>query len=180
MAVLPDKRPDRPKAHVRALRWLTRRDYSAFELRARLEAEGYTSAEIAQALDWLADGQWQSDERFAGSLARRRSGAYGSRIIRAELERHQVDSTAIAEAIDNLGVSDADRALAWVEKRSRGHELTAENRARWYRALLARGFRSDDILSALRRLADDRGEVWLQPERSTYRRTGGFQNDPDI
>lgn len=141
-----------PKAHVRALRWLTRRDYSALELRTRLEAEGYSNTEIEEALDWLQSGHWQSDERFAGSLARRRSGAFGSRLIRAELQHHQVDDQSIADALAALERSDVDRAVDWLEKRSRGHTLTPENQAKWYRALLARGFRSDDIRIAFRRL----------------------------
>ena len=143
----------KPKAHVRALRWLSRRDYSALELRARLEAEDYSSHDIEQALEWLQGSQWQSDERFAASLARRRSGAYGSRLIKAELQQHQVESAAISEALQSLDQSDADRACAWLEKRSRGSELTPENKAKWFRALLARGFRSDDIKSAFSRLS---------------------------
>ena len=56
MRARPDsnaKPKPKPKAHVRALRWLSRRDYSALELRARLEAEEYSSHDIEQALEWL-------------------------------------------------------------------------------------------------------------------------------
>lgn len=146
------KAKPKPKAHVRALRWLSRRDYSALELRARLEAEEYSSHDIEQALEWLQGSQWQSDERFAASLARRRSAAYGSRLIKAELQQHQVESTTISDALQSLDQSDADRACIWLEKRSRGNELSPENRAKWFRALLARGFRSDDIKQAFRLL----------------------------
>ena len=152
MRARPETKP-KPKAHVRALRWLSRRDYSAVELRARLEAEDYSSEEIEQALDWLQSSQWQSDDRFAASLARRRSGAYGTRLIRAELQQHQVSSEAITEALDCLEQSDVERASAWLEKRMRGHPLTPENQAKWFRALLARGFRSDDIKAAFSSLA---------------------------
>ncbi len=147
------KSKPKPKAHVRALRWLGRRDYSALELRTRLQAEEYSDEEIAQALDWLQQSQWQSDERFAASLARRRSGAYGSRLIKAELQQHQVQAQAISEALDGLDQSDVDRAMVWLEKRSRGTTLSPENKAKWFRALLARGFRSDDIKSAFTQLA---------------------------
>lgn len=159
-AALRKRSTERPAAHVRALRWLTRREYSLLELRSRLEAEGYTSAEIQEAVEWLSEGQWQSDERFAGSLARRRSGAFGSRLIRAELQRHHIEEPAIATAIESLAQSDADRAFAWLEKRSRGHALTVENRARWYRALMARGFRPDDIHASLKRLSEHLGQSW--------------------
>ena len=150
---------------MRALRWLTRREYSALELRARLEAEEYPQAEIQEALDWLEAGNWQSDDRFASSLARRRSGAlgsgaFGSRLIKAELQRHHISNTTISDALESLEHSDADRAFFWLEKRSRGSALTFENRTRWYRGLVARGFRPDDISAALRRLSDERNQPW--------------------
>lgn len=151
---------EKPRAHIRALRWLTRRDYSVFELQTRLAAEGYSTAEIDDALTWLQDGQWQSDERFAGSLARRRAGAYGSRLIRAELEQHRVAGESISEALSAMEQTDAQRAWSWLEKRSRGAALTTENRARWFRALLARGFSPDDIKEAFRMLAEQRQDVW--------------------
>lgn len=155
---LKAKSKPKPKAHVRALRWLGRRDYSALELKTRLETEGYSSEEIAQAMEWLQSSQWQSDERFAASLARRRSGAYGSRLIKAELQQHQVKSDAISDALESLEQGDAQRAYAWLEKRSRGNPLTPENKAKWFRALLARGFRSDDIKDAFGLLAQQMDE----------------------
>jgi regulatory protein len=139
------------KPHLRALRWLTRREYSEFELRLRLGDEGYSSEEINQALAWLSNNNWQSDARFASSLARRRAATYGSRLIKAELQQHQVTAPDIQHAFEDLEVSDADRAFVWLNKRTRHHAFSPENRSKWFRALLARGFAPDDVKKALKR-----------------------------
>ena len=141
----------KPKPHLRALRWLTRREYSEFELKHRLGEEGYSSEEIDQALAWLSSQNWQSNARFASSLARRRASTYGSRLIKAELQQHQVAATDIQQAFEDLEVSDEDRALGWLNKRTRHQEFSPQNQAKWFRALLARGFAPDDVKRALKR-----------------------------
>ncbi|MCE2679422.1 MAG: recombination regulator RecX [Burkholderiales bacterium] len=138
------------KPHLRALRWLTRREYSEFEIRHRLGEEGYSSEEIAQAIAWLVSNNWQSNARFASSLARRRSATYGSRLIKAELQQHQVAAPEIQQAFEDLEVSDEQRALSWLNKRTRHQTFSPENQAKWFRALLARGFSPDDVKKALK------------------------------
>ena len=140
----------KPKPHLRALRWLTRREYSEFELRHRLGEEGYSSEEIAQTLAWLVSNNWQSNARFASSLARRRSSTYGSRLIKAELQQHEVSAPEMQQAFEDLEASDETRALAWLTKRTRHQEFSPENRSKWFRALLARGFAPDDVKRALK------------------------------
>lgn len=138
----------KPKAHVRALAWLSRREHSELELRHRLAREGYADEEIQDALRWLTSNNWQSDTRFASSLARRRASTYGSRRIQAELKQHHVSVDVIETAIDDLDSPEHERAARWLERRCTGRVFTPENRAKWYRALLARGFTPDSIKKA--------------------------------
>jgi len=83
-----------------ALALLTRREHSAFELSAKLRARGCTSDEIDTVFTRLAEGNWQSDARFAEALVRHRAASgYGPRWIRAELGTHQLDHVLIESAL---------------------------------------------------------------------------------
>jgi regulatory protein len=137
------------------LNWLSRREYSELEIQQRLIREGYADDEIRAALTWLAENNWQSDQRFALSLARRRASTFGSRLIRAELEQHKVESADIQQALEDLDIPEHERAIRWLQKRSQGRSFTPENRAKWFRALMARGFSPDNIKQAFRHLNEN-------------------------
>ena len=145
--------------------YIARREYSRMELSGKLLQAGYPEDEVEQAIALLADRNWQSDDRFAEHLARRRSGSYGKRLIIAELGLHHISNNAATDAIAQLE-SESDRALKWITKRagyfdpSTDQTTQREQQAKLFKGLLARGFSSDDIKAALKRWqtpADDSG-----------------------
>ena len=151
-----------PSCKAKALAFLSRREHSKTELESKLSKAGYELQEIHLTLAWLEQNNWQSNERFAQSLARRRSANYGKRYISAELKQHAITASSSCQAIDHLP-SEQSRAFAWLLKRSpkKPHEPadgpTAEqsnqsmllHRAKMFRSLIARGFEPDDIKQAI-------------------------------
>ncbi len=135
---------------------MSRREHSKLELHTKLIRAGYEADEVEQAIAAVGDYGWQSDERFAQSLARRRSGSYGKRLISAELKQHEIDGASVSEAINALQ-DEPERALYWVQKRYGHYPHDAERDeqqaliAKIFRLLIARGFTSDDIKKAMTR-----------------------------
>jgi len=72
--------PDKPVISLkgRALRFLSRRDYSRQELRKKLLSYAESEVQLDELLDDLQKNQWLSDERYAESLVRRRTERFGS------------------------------------------------------------------------------------------------------
>ena len=91
---------DRPSAYDRALGLQSRREHSRRELATKLAQRGYAGEETGAALDALAKSAYQSDERYAESLIRRRAAAgYGPRHIAAELAAKGVPPASQREAL---------------------------------------------------------------------------------
>jgi len=63
-----------PSAYQQALGLLVRRERSRAELGRKLKQRGVDGEDAATALDTLARQDFQNDERFAGALARMRTG----------------------------------------------------------------------------------------------------------
>ena len=67
---------------------LSRRDYSEFEIRNKMQEKAFTETEIEQALATAQQKNWQNDKRFAASyLYSRAQRGYGSQRIRQELRQ---------------------------------------------------------------------------------------------
>lgn len=135
-------KPGKRSAYDQALGLLARREHSTRELKTKLRAGGQTGAAADAAIERLQVQQYQDDERFAASLARRRAGqGYGPARIRAELKSHGLRDEAIRAV---LAQTDAD----WIQsasaqlRRHFGAEAPADAAERGRRAafLLRRGF----------------------------------------
>ena len=93
----------------RALGLLVRREHSQRELTRKLTARGVAVDDAKAAVDKLREAGWQDDARFAQSLARMRAtSGYGPVRIRAELETHELDAHAIAQAFEALADAGED------------------------------------------------------------------------
>jgi regulatory protein len=144
-----DNPADKPSAYNRALGLLARREHSRRELKTKLASKGYDRGESDSALETLAEGTEQSDERFGEALIRRRVAAgYGPRYIEAELRSHGI---AIAEFRSQLTEVDwRELARSLISKRyGRPADRAQRDKAAQY--LQRRGFPSDAIAAALGR-----------------------------
>lgn len=92
-----------------------------------------------------------SEERFAESLARRRSARFGLRRIEQELQTHRLDPQVSAPILATLRTTERERALdAWMRRFGVVAQDPTE-RARQQRFLAQRGFTSDAIQWVIRR-----------------------------
>ena len=138
-----------PSLKARALRLLSRREYSRHELAQKLlrsygQAEDNPPADleeqITQVLNDFEVQGWLSDERYAQALVRRRSQRYGLRRVADELQQAGIAPGMISELSHELSSSEFERAQAlWARKFG---EISSDpkERAKQYRFLVSKGF----------------------------------------
>ena len=144
--------PDSLDAKRSALALLTRREHSQNELARKLKARGIEPETAQIAVESLKQQGWQSDERFAQSLARSRaSGGHGPLRIRAELAQHGLDSDLIQAAIVACETDWNARAAELLARRfGRTPAKDRNEQAKRGQFLQRRGFDLDAIRAALR------------------------------
>lgn len=142
-----------PQRHAfnTACRLLSRREYSAQELRLRLAQKDVPSGIIEHVLQRLQQQGWQSDTRFVEMfVSARLSRGYGPQRIAAELTQRGIADESIA---DYLSGNDTDwNAIVTrvFRKRFKSAPTTAQERAKAIRYLRQRGFSSDQIRTAMK------------------------------
>ena len=79
-----------------AVRLLSRREHSAFEIRDKLHKRDFDEAEIEQTISELQQGGWLSDERFAEAYIRmRQMKGFGPIRIAMELNERGVKDSIV-------------------------------------------------------------------------------------
>ena len=135
-------------ATARALRLLARREHSDRELRRKLAERGVSDADAGAALAALKARNWQSDERFAQSLVRRRLEAgYGPNVIAFELAQHGIGRADAAALLAEYDWS--ERAREALRRRARAGKADPAERRKLAAFLERRGFPATAIRAAL-------------------------------
>jgi regulatory protein len=139
---------------------LSRREHSERELKTKLARRGHGEEEARAALDRLKDNSYQSDERFAASLARSRANhGYGPHRISAELKSHGLARPAIRAAIEAADFDWTAAAAAQLQRRfGRKPAADSTERARRAQFLLRRGFDPATVRAVTRAIVDDPSE----------------------
>lgn len=158
---MPEETPRKAKRQslslkARAVRYLSRREYSRLELEKKLRAyltEDESEDDLTAVLNDLEQKGYLSDERFAQSRARVRAARYGNARVAYELKASGVSSELIANAIEQLEETEAERAKALWQKRFGKPAEDYKERAKQMRYLLARGFSMEVARQVVR--ADD-------------------------
>jgi len=131
---------------ARALRWLSQREHSRLELRAKLlrsGGDGPIVADVEALLDELVEQGHLSDARFVESRVHVRYARFGNRRIELELRQHGL--VPDPELREQLRASELARAQE-VWRKKFGHSATnAAGRARHARFLAARGFSAEVV-----------------------------------
>lgn len=130
---------------MRAVSYLSRREHSQVELRQKLQPYALDSSEIEDLLVFLQQGNWQSDERFAVSLANRRMLRYGWLKLQYELQQHSIDEKIINKLKEQYQNNEYERALAVWEKKFNLKPQDPKQHAKQYRFMASRGFSSNII-----------------------------------
>lgn len=143
-----------PSPKGRALRLLSQREHSRFELEKKLRPHVASAEELTALLDELTAKDFISEERVVSSVVRRRSERMGAARIRQELQAKGIAPDAVTEAVAGLQSSEIVRAQAlWSRKFDDALPTDAKERGRQMRYLLTRGFSGDTV----RRVLSGRG-----------------------
>ena len=129
---------------ARALQWLSQREHSRQELRAKLlRVATDEQVDIEALLDQLAAQGHLSDARFVESRVHARHARFGNRRIELELRQHGLAPDP--ELQQHLRDTEMARARE-VWRKKFGHRATdAAGRARQARFLAARGFSAEVV-----------------------------------
>lgn|SRR5574343_1135552 len=124
----------------RALRWLSQREYTSAELAKRLAPHAADALEVDALLRELRDKGYLSDARATEAMVRRRQERVGTARLQQELRQRGVPAPELAQAVQALRATEAERAAAvWERKYGQAPSNPAEA-ARQMRFLAARGF----------------------------------------
>ncbi|MFZ4288800.1 regulatory protein RecX [Variovorax sp. HJSM1_2] len=108
----------------RALRLLSGREYSRYELERKLAPHEAQPGELARALDELQAKGFISDQRAAASVVHRRSARMGAARVAQEMQRKGLGQALVSEAVQSLRDTEYERALE-VWRKKYGHRLVA-------------------------------------------------------
>lgn len=138
----------------RALKYLAAREHSRAELERKLRPHEEEPGQVEAALDELEAKGLLSQARFVESLLHRKSARFGAARIRHELNAHQLDTDAVAQAVSRLQASEFERARALWQKKFGTPATEPAQRAKQMRFLAGRGF-SPEVIRRVVRGADD-------------------------
>jgi regulatory protein len=141
-------------AEIYALKLLTGREHSRFELRRKLQRKGYTDLEIIPLLDKLKNAGWQNDLRFAKAYtSSRQSRGYGPLRVQKELNERGIDEEIMNAVVDEQA-DEWIEVLAKIGHRKFGCALSVDfaERAKQFRFLYYKGFSGWHIKEWLKKL----------------------------
>jgi len=145
------RQPSAGEVRAFAHRLLGRREYSLFELNRRLRQKWpqLDSSALADLLDALVAENLLSDERFAESYVRMAlQKQQGPLKMRAALRDRGVADRLISRELDRHAGVWIDLAMDWLQRQHPG-PLDFDDRRKFYRRLLNRGFTHDQAMDAL-------------------------------
>lgn len=149
--------PSRKRALKSALRILTRRDHSRYELVRKLKQRGFGNEDIDEAVSCCQQFDYINDERTARLYMRqlKRKG-YGKKRIQLELNKKGLKGASIQHILDeSVSAIDervgAERILKKNMKRFEREKDAQKKRDKIYRFLQARGFTGEVITQTLKK-----------------------------
>ena len=135
-----------------AVRLLSRREHSAFEIRAKLAKREFDESEIEQAIVELIAGGWLSDERFTEAYIRMRQiKGFGPIRISIELSERGVDEV-IVETYLHAGDAVWSQSLAEQYKKKYKNKAIEDynDKAKRIRFLQYRGFQLNAVYQVVK------------------------------
>ena len=141
---------------ARGISYLSRREHSEYELRKKLAPHAESPEELDEVMRRLKKENWQSDSRFLQATANVAAHKWGAMRIAAKLRQHHLSESDVNATLQNLQLSEYERAKAVWEKKFKGVAYTSpQEYAKQMRFLLSRGFSSDVVRKIIRDPSDD-------------------------
>jgi regulatory protein len=134
-----------PSLKGRALRLLSGREHSRFELERKLKSFEEQPGMLALALDELQAKGFINEQRVIESVLHRRAAKLGVARIKQELQAKGLDPAAVSEALVGLKTSERERAQEIWRKKFGTPPADAQAAAKQMRFLASRGFGGDII-----------------------------------
>lgn len=130
-----------------ALRLLSRREYSEYQLIQKLRQHSTESQLIAEAIAWCKQHNYLDQRRFVTMLVRHRSaGGYGLNYIMQECRQQQIDSQLVMASVNELELDWFELAQAAYRKKYQQKPLADyQDKLKRMAYLQRRGFSSEQI-----------------------------------
>lgn len=141
------------RAKKRALHILEQMDRTEMQLRQKLQRSEYPEVCVDSAIDYVKQYRYLDDYRYACNYVRCAQEKKSKQRIRQDLMGKGVSSTLIESALEEEYVSSEKQKIReLLLKRNYSNECRDEKEfRRTYQFLLRRGFRSPEILQAMKR-----------------------------
>ncbi|TCP96241.1 regulatory protein [Cricetibacter osteomyelitidis] len=128
---------------------LSRREYSEYELRCKMQEKAFTEEEINEALTCCQKRNWQNDKRFCESYLNTRSQrGYGLNRIKQELQYLKgVPSHVIADVVAESEIDWYVLALNVLRKKfpDFADKQDLKSKQKIWRYMLSHGFNQDEF-----------------------------------
>lgn len=139
---------------ARALRYLSLREHSRFELARKLRSHVEEEGELEALLDWLEVSKFLSDQRFSEALVNRRQSRFGNQKIMAELQSHNLNKEDLDDLKQHLQETECQRALEVLYRKFPDAPVNHREKVKQMQFLAQRGFSNSAINTALRTTRD--------------------------
>lgn len=139
-----------------ALKYISKRFCSEYDLRRYLKKLKFSSEGITNAIKKLKEYGYLDDEKWSERVANNLKSCHGKRYIKQQLQAKGIEDDSINNILDNIGSEEEaclDVAKRWI--RMHGKLDDVKNKTKLMRFLGARGFDFGTIRSVLINLNED-------------------------
>lgn len=146
-----------PNPITLALRFLSFRERTEYEMREKLQAkDAYSKEVVDETIEYLTEADYLNDSRFAATLAesRIRNKAWGRHKIALDLRRRKIADEIVKEVVATIDdEAEAVTAVAaiekWFRKSGCASPLSRKEYERAFRHLASRGFSTATAIQVL-------------------------------
>jgi regulatory protein len=134
----------------RAIKYLSNREYSQFELRKKLLPYAQSDTEVDEVIAKLLDKGYLSNQRFIESYIASKSSKFGIRKLTQVLQQHQLSPESLKAELGKLKSSEFQRCFEVWEKKFGSLTKEPNELAKQIRFLASRGFSQEIIMGIVR------------------------------
>lgn len=139
----------------KVLDYLSRREYTRYELQQKLTQYTNNQNDIASVLERLQERNLQSDKRFSENFIHSKQAKYGSHRLKETLKQKGVSLSVIQEYLPDFQEEIRNAISILHKKLGTPRCLSIEEKQKAYRFLQYRGFSAETTKTALRQWQED-------------------------